>query len=241
VELSQLSTEELGLTILQYAKEGVQQSLKSMGIFDAPINASVDPYPVQYASKIKESVALALSWLQSERFIVAAPGQAGGYYKLTDRGRELDSAESLKAYLQSKLLNRDLLHPKIAARAWDHFRHGRYDDAILGAFKEIEVAVRQAGGFTTSDYGVPLMIAAFNANNGRLHDPTGVDPNATPGERAAWANLFAGAIGVHKNPQSHRWVGVDQAIPTIEALVLASHLYRLLEARLVVLGKPLPS
>jgi uncharacterized protein (TIGR02391 family) len=240
-ELLELPSEELGRLILQYAKVGAgRRDAPGRNIFGVSVQASIAPYTVERAFEIIQAVSQARSWLISEQFITRAPGQGEDYISLTPKGWQTDTSESLDPYMQSKLLNRALLHPKIADRAWEHFRSGRYDEAILAAFKEIEIAVRTAGNFTSSDYGVALMNAAFNPQTGRLHDPSGVDPNATQGERAAWANLFAGAIGVHKNPQSHRWVGIDAAVPAMEALVIASHLYRLLEVRLAALGLPAP-
>lgn len=44
--------------------------------------------------------------------------------------------------------------------------------AIFNAFKEVEVAVRQAGGFTANDLGTALMKEAFQANVGPLTDKT---------------------------------------------------------------------
>src|SRR6266540_3484412 len=72
--------------------------------------------------------------------------------------------------------------------------------------------------------GEPLMKQAFNKTTGPLRDSGLVD-----GEREARMALFWGAIGVFKNPTSHR--PVDYGDPTVaaEAVLLADLLLRMLD------------
>jgi uncharacterized protein (TIGR02391 family) len=89
----------------------------------------------------------------------------------------------------------------------------------------VEIAVREAGGFTHDDYGDRLMRAAFNANNGPLTDM------ALPeNERKGYEHLFAGAIGAFKNPHSHRKVTIDDMRVALDQVLLASHLLRIVDA-----------
>lgn len=76
---------------------------------------------------------------------------------------------------------------------------GDYDNSVFLAFKELEVAIREAGKFTAEDYGVDLARKAFHESTGPLTD------QAKPvSERSALSHLMAGALGSYKNPHSHR-------------------------------------
>ena len=133
-------------------------------------------------------------------------------------------------YLNSLAPNADrlpkkLLHPVIAQKVYHLFLRGDYDTAVFQAFKEVEVAVRNAGGYSNQDYGTDLMRKAFHTERGIL-----TDENQIESERKAVAHLFAGAIGLYKNPHSHRNVPVS-AEETVEIIMFASHLLRIVDSR----------
>ena len=65
---------------------------------------------------------------------------------------------------------------------------------------------------------------AFSAEKGVL-----TDPDADPGERVAMMELFKGAIGVFKNPTSHRPVDYDDPTLSSEVILFADLLLRLLD------------
>jgi uncharacterized protein (TIGR02391 family) len=97
--------------------------------------------------------------------------------------------------------------------------------------KAVEVAVRDATGWTTKDYGTHLMWKAFDKNVGPL-----TDMSVEPGEREARAQLFAGAMGSYKNPHSHRNVELDDPEEAAEIIWLANHLLRIVESRRVAIA-----
>ena len=76
---------------------------------------------------------------------------------------------------------------------------GDYDTAVFQSFKEVEIAVREAGSFEDTIIGTDLMRKAFDVEQGPLTNSQ--DPKA---ERQAVGHLFAGAIGFYRNTSGHR-------------------------------------
>ena len=76
------------------------------------------------------------------------------------------------------------------------------------------------------------MRKAFEVEGGPLTDTT-----AEQGERQARSDLFAGAIGSYKNPQSHRHVALDDPDEFAD-IMLANHLLRIVDARRQAKGTP---
>ena len=84
-------------------------------------------------------------------------------------------------------------------KVWALFLQGDYDTAVFRAFKQVEIAVRKAGGYGEKDRGTDLMRKAFHVETGNL-----ADPKKQTAEKQALSDLFAGAIGYLRNPVSHR-------------------------------------
>lgn len=135
-----------------------------------------------------------------------------------------DPAHPGLADFHSALLPDATLHPILERQARPAFRRGEYDTAILVAMKAVEVAVRNAAGFGPDKLGVALMREAFHASRGPLRDRRVIQP-----ERQATSDLFSGAIGLFKNPSSHRDVNVDDPVEVAGVIRLADVLLRIVD------------
>ena len=152
------------------------------------------------------------------------PGSGG------EAAQKLKSREGFAAYCKAGLLPKGQLHPLIAIKVYPAFLRGEYDTAVFQAFREVEVAVRAAGEFPAEMVGTKLMREAFrptDANNKAKPGPL-TDTTLPLAEQEGMSNLFAGAISLYKNPQSHRNVPTD-ASDAAEIIVFASHLLRMVE------------
>ena len=126
---------------------------------------------------------------------------------------------------ESDFLSEHEFHPMIPHNVWSSFSQRAYGSAVFEVFKQVEIAVREAGGYEATDYGTPLMRKAFHVDSGNL-----TDQNQPRSEKQACSDLFAGAIGYCKNPASHREVEIT-AEEAVELITLASYLLRIVDSR----------
>ena len=179
----------------------------------------------QAPQEIGRALTEAWIWLEREGLLAPHPWEQGDWRFITRRGKRLQNHVDVESFRRGNLLPRAQLHPTIAEAVWAEFIRGRYDTAVFNALREVEIAVRAAGGFTAAQYGVVLMRLAFDANNGPLRDA-----EALLGERDALSHLFAGAFGGFSNPARHREVGTDP-VKAVEIITLASLLARIVDER----------
>ena len=195
---------------------------------------------LNYPHKSHEDVLFALmeAWqcLLSERFVAPRPPNLRSTtgmsqnttYFVTRRGQKIETLDDFEAYRKADLLRKHQLHPIIADKVWSIFAQGSYRAAVLEAFIQVEIAVREAGGYTKENfgkdyYGKVLMETAFNVNDGKLTDEDLHEP-----EKLGMRNLFAGAISLYKNPSSHREVEFAPE-EAAEIIIIASHLLRIVD------------
>jgi uncharacterized protein (TIGR02391 family) len=223
--LLSLEPEELAGAVLQVLRaETSNQGMVNWNNFTNSSDLTAG-YHASTRDDVQGAIAEAWSWLERGGLLVAAPGSNGmnGWRVVSRRGRTLTTPEAVDAYRRSNKLPRNMLHPRIAQQVWATFLRGDYDTAVFQAFKDVEVAVRTVAELPSTDFGVSLMRKAFHAESGPL-----ADMDAPPAERQARLELFSGAIGSYKNPQSHRVVEVA-ADECVELVVLASHLLRVVD------------
>ena len=134
------------------------------------------PYPQEFWADIMRASGEAFMWLEREGLIarnVESSNYSAGWHFVTRRGSALRDREAVRRYHQASMLPKALLHERIAERCWMSFVRGEYDTAVFQAFKEVEIAVRQAGEYQNSDYGTGLMRSAFHVDTGPLTDTSG--------------------------------------------------------------------
>ena len=191
------------------------------------------PKPHEYEGReeqVNQALREAWAWLQSEGFLVEKSSGSHGLF-ISRRGQRITSREHFADYRMASLLPKGQLHPLSPGKVYPAFLRGDYDVAVFLAFREVEIAVRDAGKFGPNDYGKDLMRDAFKPAEKK-------DQSVTPGpltdtqlptaEQEAMANLFAGAIGLYKNPQSHRHVPTHPE-DAAEVIMFASQLLRIVD------------
>ncbi len=149
-----------------------------------------------------------------------------GLYPRTARLRQILDELRISApgpHSKPKPLTLDDLHPKIAARCGPRFGAGQYDDAIFNAFKAVEHEVRLRINAESEEIGTGLMSKAMSPKAALL-----IFSGVNAEQEAAHA-LFRGAIGVFKNPLSHRFLDISDERRAFETLNFASLLLRMLD------------
>jgi len=212
----QLEPEELGGYLLESLSTGNPQDLH-LSKFTSRIRE-------QYKQDAVHNALLeAWAWLVREGLLIAIKDDL---YLISRRGKRLKGRQDLQAYRKSNVLPKEALHPIIADRVSPNFLRGEYDTAVFQAFKEVEAAIRTAGGYQSTDVGTDLIARAFNPDSGPLTDMTLPET-----ERQAMLALFSGAVGLFKNPTSHRHIALTDPKEAAEMISFASLLMRTVDSR----------
>lgn len=207
-DLLNAEPEELGAVLLEDLMDRANtggQNLLSVGhiymyMFRGP-NAL--DYPANRKKDIERALYEAWNWLEREGFLVQPDDLNNTYRRISRRGERYRTALAVREYRKAAAVPRMLLHDRIRDKVWPIWLRGDHDIAVLQAFKEVEVAVRDACGYPMTKFGRDLMFEAFKPNVGPL-----VDPNRPEAEQLAERELFAGAIGgiQESRKSSSRWL-----------------------------------
>jgi uncharacterized protein (TIGR02391 family) len=218
-----LPLDELGLRLLRLFVASEDDGSRHMLHVEGVTNTGHWPdhdlgaNPVLFFRALRE----AWGWLLAKVLIASDPSQSHEWAFVTRRGRRV-AAEGLPLLRAEERLDVDL-HPSLERVVRPQFLLGQYDLAAFAAMKQVEIRVRELAGAPSSRLGVDLMKQAFG-QGGPLRDST-----SDAGEQDATMALFWGAIGVFKNPTSHRQVEFTDPTFASEVVLLADLLMRMLD------------
>lgn len=183
----------------------------------------------QLSAPARRAITEGMQWLEAK--VLVAPNEdttERDWLMVTRRGIEVVKAGSTVAVAAAERLDVDL-HPQLERKVRRQYLMGEYELAAFAAMREVEIRVRALAGEPAESLGMDLMHRSFRTG-GPLADPA-----LASGEQVATMELFAGALGVFKNPPSHRQVDYDDPTEAAEVILLADLLMRMLdrtEARL---------
>ena len=197
--LLSLAPEDLGGVLLPILKELPGRLSGYIFVNEKHLFQGDGSYDFSLKDRVSRAIMEAWSWMITAGLLAPDPGQlpGGDWVFLTRRAEEIHDKAAFEAFRKASALPRSILHPVIADRAWPNFHRGDHDTAVFQAFREVEVAVRDAAGGVDAKlhdmYGTDLMRAAFHQDKGPL-----TDKSQSKAERELLARLFAGAIGSYK-------------------------------------------
>lgn len=233
VDLLNLEVEELAGVLLLHLI-GYEDTVKNQGGINYHNFFNVRDRQ-DYESRqpeVNQALMEALAWLRSAGLLVENASLTGGFFFVSRRGKLITSLDDFASYRKAGLLPKGQLHPLIASKVYPAFMRGEYDTAVFQAFREVEVAVRTAGKFSPNDIGKDLMRSAFKPAMKKDQSATNpgplTDTQLPVAEQQAMADLFAGAIGLYKNPPSHRYIPTTPE-DAAEVIVFASQLLRIVD------------
>ncbi len=175
----------------------------------------------QHQRIVWERLAAVWGFLEGQGLLIFADDANGqnGWRCVSPEARDLIRDNRLEEMIAGTQLPTAVFHPRISAVSELDFMRGEWDVAVFRAYRELEVVVRELGGFGAEDIGARLMRSAFKAGTGPL-----ADRGIPEGEQESIAHLFAGAVGRFKNPHSHRHHIIADANAAYRILVICSQL-----------------
>jgi len=224
-ELLQLEPEEAAVFLLDYLCDCDEQKSGHLNRYNFTLDTNIMHYAGDKTKEVGKLIMEAWCWLEKEGMLAPQPNNSGSDWRyVTKKGFKYRRKVDLETYKKGYLLRRENLDKSLFDNVYNLFIRGDYDTAVFRAYKEVEVRVREKAGLPADLVGVNLMRRAFNQEDGPLSDM-----EALPAERQATSDLFAGSIGLFKNPSSHRRVKLDDASEAAEIILFANYLLRLVD------------
>lgn len=217
----ELEPEELAPFILK-SLSGKQQINRYS--FSLPSKEMIEYAGQDKYQKFCENLMEGWMWLEKENFLAPQPGQQDDWAFITRKGRKILEEQNFEAYKKASLLPSENLDSILIIKVKPTFIRGDYETAVFQSFKEVEVRVRKKSGLPKTEIGVNLMRKAFKLENGLL-----TDKESLPSEQEAMMSLFAGALGVYKNPSSHRDVDFSDPGEVVDIIHLANNLLKIVD------------
>jgi len=220
----QLEQEELAIPLLKCLIQSQESASDNLNLHNFVISGDLHKYAGEEYRTLAAIVTESWIWLENELMLAPTPGKERQWLYVTERGKKLVSESNIARYRAAKIIPPNSLDPILATKVMPLFIRGDYDIAVFQAFKEVEIRVRKAASLPGGLLGVNLMRTAFHPDTGVL-----TDTGRQAAERQATSDLFVGAIGLFKNPSSHRDVDWEDPIECAELIYLANHLLRIVE------------
>ena len=130
---------------------------------------------------------------------------------------------------------REVLHPVIVGVSESRMKSGHYADAVEGAFKELNNAVKDRARSRLNNEldGQKLMQRVFSPDNPVLLVEGDLDTQTNKDTQQGYMMMFSGAMSAIRNPKAHENMTISQD-DAIRKLMFASMLmYKLDAAQLV--------
>lgn len=219
-----MSVEELGGHLVIHHRNDPQFNVHNVmcSIDNPPGQFSEKPFDYTKRTAYKQALVEAYSWGFTEGLFTWDPDQmTNNWWRVSRRGQLLKNPTDVLELSSRDILPKAFLHPIIAEKAAPIFRTGNFDSAVFEAFKQVEVAVRDASREKADSS--TLMKVVFNPKAGVLNKLT------EGAEREGLMFVFAGAMQLFRNAAGHRNQGLEPQ-EAAHLLIHASYLLNLLEA-----------